>query len=96
MLNEEELEQLKVNTEAVKIRLTSEPYVVYNQFGYAVAVDVWLLKKRRKARLFLGSRTLGRQLEGIRSDAQVENFTGLEFWISKASDERNSAYVLTE
>ena len=96
MYNDKELEILKVDTEAIKIRLTSEPYVVYNSFGYKPAIDVWHIKKKRAYRLYLSARSLATQLEEIRTTNELSYFVGIELWINKASDKRNSPYILSE
>ena len=96
MFVDKEAEVLKVDTEAIKIRLLGEPYVVYNSFGYQAAVDIWHIKKRRQFRLYLSAKSLSSQLEKIRNVNALDYFTGIEFWISKASNERSSAYALSE
>lgn len=96
MFVEEELEPLKVNTEPVRLRIVSEPYVIFSPYGYQAAIDVWQIKKRRKKRLFLSARTLAVQLEAIRKENEMKNFSGIEFWINKESNSRKSPYVLVE
>lgn len=96
MFIDRELEVLRIDTEAIKIRLTSEPYVVYNSYGYQPAIDVWHVKKKRTYRLYLSARTLSAQLEKIRVNNNQKKFVGIEFWLNKASDDRKSAYVLNE
>ena len=96
MFVDKEAEILKIDREAIKIRLLGEPYVVYNSFGYQAAIDIWHIKKKRKFRLYLSAKSLASQLEEIRKANALENFTGIEFWINKGSEERTSAYVLSE
>jgi len=96
MFNDEELETLKIDSEAIRIRLISEPYVVYSAYGYQAAIDVWHNKKQRRMRLFLSARTLSAQLEEIRNTNDMAEFSGIEFWIHKESDDRRSKYVLSE
>ena len=96
MFIEDEVEILKVDTEAVRIRLMSEPYVVCNSFGYQPAIDIWHIKKKRAYRLYLSARSLATQLEQIRSNNGLTHFTGIEFWINKVSDQRTSPYVVSE
>ena len=96
MLISESIEVLKLDTEAIRIRFLSEPYVTYTVHGYQPAADVLHLKKRRKLRLFLSAKTLGTQLESIRIEDKLDGLLGIEVWISKASDERRSPYVLAE
>lgn len=96
MFVDDDLEVLKVDTEAVRIRLLGEPYVVYTTFGYQAAVDVWHVKRKRKMRLYLSAKTLATQIEKIRESNELDNFSGIEFWINKESNERRSKYVLSE
>ena len=96
MAAEQAVESLKVDTEAIRVRIVSEPYVTYTTFGYQPAVDVLHLKKRRQMRLFLSARTLGNQLEAIRIDNDLPGLTGIEVWIHKESSNRQSRYVVTE
>ena len=96
MFVDEELEALKVDTEAIKVQILGEPYVVCNSFGYQAAVDVWHVKKKRRLRLYLSAKSLSSQLEKVRNANALDHFTGIEFWISKASDKRASPYVLSE
>lgn len=96
MFIDDDAEILKVDTEAIRIRLTSEPYVVYNSFGYQPAIDVWHIKKRRTYRLYLSARSLSSQLERIRDANNLARFTGIEFWINKVSDQRTAPYILSE
>ena len=92
----DDLETLKVDSEAIKIRILSEPYVVYSQYGYQAAVDIMHIKKKRKMRLFLSAQTLATQLETIRCSNDLDHFLGIEFWVNKESDRRRSTYVLSE
>ena len=96
MFIEEELEALKVDTEPVRLRIISEPYVIFTPFGYQAAIDVWQIKKKTKKRLFLSAKTLSLQLETIRKENKMNNFFGMEFWINKESASRKSPYVLAE
>ena len=96
MLVEDDVDVLKVSSEAIRIRLTSEPYVVFTAFGYQAAIDIWHTKKKRTMRLLLSARTLSMQLEAIRNSNSMSQFKGIEFWICKETDERRSPYKLTE
>lgn len=96
MVVDEPIEVLKVDTEAVRIRIISEPYVTYSAFGYQPAVDVFHLKKKRTMRLFVSAKTLGQQLEAIRVSNERESLSGIEVWIHKESNDRRSKYVLSE
>ena len=96
MLVNEAIDVLKVDAEAIRIRILSEPYVTYNAFGYQPAIDVLHLKKGRRMRLFLSAMTLGTQLESIRVENELTGLTGIEVWIQKESDRRQSRYILAE
>ena len=96
MFVDKDLDIIKIDTEAIRIRVSGEPYVVYSPFGYQAAVDIWHIKRKRKMRLYLSAKTLATQLESIRNSNDLEQFAGIEFWINKDSDKRNSGYVLSE
>lgn len=96
MFVDKESEILKIDTEAIKIRLLGEPYVVYTSLGYQPAIDIWHVKKKRQFRLYLSAKSLSSQLEKIREANALDHFSGIEFWIYKSSSERASGYVLSE
>lgn len=92
----EPLAVLKLDTEAVRIRIVSEPHLVYNVFGYQPAIDVMHLKRHRRTRRFLSARSLGVKLNEIRVSNQIPGLSGIEVWVHKASNSRSARYVVSE
>ena len=86
-------ERIIVEFEPVKIQTISEPYVVYNSFGYQVAIDVFEVKRKRNKSLLLAAKSLSNALESLREENNG-SLLGLEFWISKESEEKKSKYIL--
>jgi hypothetical protein len=85
-------ERLKIETiKRVRVRIISDPYVVFTWAGYAAVVDIAVRKKT--FRLFIGSRTLAEGVEKLRT-ANGGKFLGLEFTVRRESDSKRSAYVV--
>ena len=87
------LDHLKVDTEPKKLLVLCEPYVVYAYRGYQAVIDVIESRTKREYRLFIGAKTLSRQLNKLVSENN-SRFTGLEFWIRKADGSPRSVYIL--
>lgn len=94
--NDDGMEQLKVTTEPLRLNIISEPYVIYSKFGYQPAVNVWSGKRKREYRLLISAKSLSDGLEAIRKSTELGLFTGLEFWLHKSSEERNSLYIVED
>jgi len=86
---------LKVGTEPLLLRITSEPYVIYTSRGYAPVVDVADCKTSEVFTMFISAASIARKLESLRR-ANDNSFTGLEFWIRKESNDRMAPYVLEQ
>lgn len=89
------VETLKVTIEPRRVLVASEPYVVYTSRGYAAALDVVDLRKKREYRLFIGAASLSKPLHEM-AEANSGRHSGLEFWLRKEGDERTSRYVVEE
>lgn len=87
--------QLKLNTEPRRLLITSEPYVVFSSFGYQAAVDVYEKKTKRHWSIYIGAVSFSKSLRTL-ATANSGSAIGLEFWIRKASEERNSKYLVSE
>jgi hypothetical protein len=90
-----EKDTLKIDTEPVRVQVLSEPYVVFNRFGYAPVIDVWVKKRKREYIMYLSAKSLGQGIEAIRQSNQ-SGFKGLEFWIRKETAEKTSKYMIDE
>ena len=86
-------DRIVIEVEPVKLQTISEPYVVSTPFGYQVAIDVFETKKKRKKSLLLAAKSLFTGLESLRGENNG-SLLGLEFWISKESEERKSKYIV--
>ena len=96
MYIDSEMDLLKITTEPIKLRITSEPYVVKMRLGYTPAVTVWVEKKKVEMRLLISASSLSNQLDMIRKSNSDHAFFGLEFWIFKESEVKQSKYRLEE
>lgn len=89
----EQLGFLKIDAEPQLVQILSEPCLAFTSRGYQPIVRVMLKKIKQEYILFISSKTLAEQIETMR----VENnnqFTGLEFWIRKASYEKTAPYII--
>lgn len=85
-------ERLKVNSEPRKIRIDSEPFVLFVGRKFAPCVDIYDLKKKRNYYLIIEAQSLSMPLlELMQSEGQL---TGLELWINKKTEERTAPYEL--
>ena len=85
--------QFKVDTEARYVLVLSEPYLVFNRWGYAPAIDVFEKKTEFEFTMYISASTLAKQLEELRINNN-DRFVGLEFWIRKETEAKNSKYIL--
>ncbi len=86
-------DRIIIEFEPIKLQTISEPYVVCNAFGYTVAIDVFITKKKKNRSLLLTARSLSNALESLREENNG-SLLGLEFWISKESEEKKSKYMV--
>lgn len=86
-------DRLVVGAEPVKVRLESELFITVTAMGYTAAVHVYLLKRKRKAYLLAGSKSICQGLEQVRLDSNGL-LNGACVWISKKSEEKTAPYVI--
>ena len=84
---------LKVGTEPILVRITTEPYVILTFKGYAPVVDVIDCKSSKEYVFFISSKSASEQLEQMRKN-NGDRFTGIEVWIRKESDDKMARYIL--
>ena len=89
------IDYLKVDLEPKYIQVVSEPYVVFTVRGYAPVIDIIERKSRHATALFISAKSLAQPLEMLKKE-NGDLFSGLEFWIRKASDGRTAPYILEE
>ena len=86
-------ERLKVGSEPRKLRIDSEPFVLFVGRKFAACIDIHDLKKKRDYFLIIEAQSLSMPLLEL---MQVEGqLTGLEVWVNKKTDERTAPYELS-
>ncbi len=88
-------ERLVVGEEPLRVMIISEPFIVLGRFGYQVAFEVYSKKKNREYVFVAGAVSIAEGLEMIRSETAASFYTGIEFWVQKASSERTSKYIIS-
>jgi hypothetical protein len=86
-------ERLKVDREPRKLRIESEPYVVFLGGTFVPVVDVYDIKKKREFYLPINASSIS----GILLAWAIENsgrIINMEFWINKESDDKFAKYQL--
>lgn len=91
----EKAKYLKVGVEPRLVRVTSEAYVIYTSRGYAPVFDVEECETGEGYVMFISARSLAQQVESLRKKNGGQ-FTGLEFWVRKKSDDQMAAYIVEE
>jgi hypothetical protein len=90
-----QLEKLKVTEEPVRVRIDSEPFVVFTPFGYAGAVEAYLPKKKHSRLLMLSASSLAKAIEEMRQK-NGGKFVGIEFWVNKKNSDKRAPYEVEE
>jgi len=86
-------ERLKVTSEPRKLRIESEPFVLFVGRKFAACANVYDLKRKRDYFLIIEAQSLSIPLlELMQKEGQL---TGLEVWINKKTDERTAPYELS-
>mgnify|MGYP000232889028 CR=1 FL=1 len=86
-------ERLKVTTEPVKLRFTSEPYAMFVTKQYVPVIDVHELKRQRDYYLIISPVSLSMKLNDIRLESGGALIHS-EIWLHKESDEKYAKYVV--
>lgn len=85
-----DLERLKLDTQPVKLRIETEPYVKFLGRKYSVVIDVYDLKRKRDYFLNIEPQSLSQPLFKLESsEGQLKE---LVVWINKESDEKYAKY----
>ncbi len=95
-LDEIQSERLKIDIEPVRLQIISEPYIVFGRFGYQIAFNVWLSKKKRESILLSSAISLSSGIEQLMKASDSNSYIGLEFWVQKESDNKMSKYIVSE
>ena len=88
-------QRLKVETEPLKIRIDSEPFVTFTAMGYTVAIFVTALKWKRKYYLYISAKSIAEEFEKIRA-LNAGSLIGQCFWISKEAEDKKSKYKVEQ
>ena len=87
-------EKLTIDTNPLKIRLESDVYLVYNlRGGYLPAVDVIEIKSKIKYSLYVGAKSIAKDLEALRLENN-NRIVGIELWIERKGTAKFDGYVL--
>lgn len=86
-------ERLKFDTQPIKLRIESEPYVRFVGKKYAASLNVYDVKSKREYYIIIDAQSLSQPLHEI---AMKENgLKHLEMWISKESDDKYARYEIS-
>jgi len=88
-------ERVLVDEEPIRLMITSEPFIVIGRYGYQVAFEVYSKKRNREYVFIAGAASIAEGLENIKAESESSSYSGLEFWVQKASVERSSKYIIT-
>ena len=80
-------------TEPTKIKIVSEPTVVFTQRGYAPVVKVAIEGEEEEKVMFISAASLSAGLEELRSEND-QKFAGIEAVIRKESTDRFAKYIV--
>ena len=85
-------ERLKIDTRPVKLRIESEPYVIFMGRAFVPVIDVYEVRKRREYILLISAQSISIPLKQWLD--YEKSLVHIEFWINKASEERSAKYEL--
>lgn len=89
----EDRERLIVNTNPVKLRIESNPYVIFLGRSFIPAVNVYDIKMKREYYLPIGAQSISIPMHSwLEQEGQLIN---IEFWINKESELRTSKYEVS-
>lgn len=86
-------ERIKIGQTPIKLRIESEPYVVFLGKKYASVVDVYESKQKREYFLIVEPQSLSTPLRQL--ELAEGKLSGLVLWLSKESEDKFSKYDVT-
>jgi len=86
-------QRLKIDQSPIKLRIESEPYVLFIGKKYAAVIDVYETKQRREYFLIVEAQSLCLPLRQL--ELTEGKLKDLVLWISKESSEKFSKYEVT-
>lgn len=86
-------ERLKVDREPRKLRVESEPYIVFIGNTFVPVIDVLDIKRKREYYIPINPASLSKIIHiwVVENNGRISN---LEFWINKESDDKFSKYEI--
>ena len=93
MEDNEKLEYLIISTEAIVVKIVSEPKVVMTYRGYAPVVEVQVEGEAHNRLMYINSKSVSTTLETLR----VENggkFSNITIRIRKESNDKFAKYII--
>lgn len=89
----EDRERLIVSTNPVKLRIESNPYVIFLGRSFIPVVDVYDIKRKREYFLPISAQSISLPMKNFLDlEGQLVN---LEFWINKESEIKTSKYEIS-
>ena len=85
-------ERLKIDTKPIKLRIESEPYVIFMGRAFVPVINVYEVKKKKEHILIISAQSISIPLKRWLDDEK--SLVHMEFWINKASEERSAKYEL--
>ena len=89
----EDRERLIVSTNPVKLRIESNPYVIFLGRSFIPVVNVYDIKMKREYYLPIGAQSISLPMHSWLE--QEEQLTNIEFWVNKESELRTSKYEVS-
>ena len=94
MKTELNYDRLSIDTTPIKVRLTSDIYIVFTKRGaYAPAIDLLDLKTLIQHSLYVGAASIAKRFETLRMEngGKIE---GLEVWVERAGSGKFDGYTV--
>ena len=87
-----ERERLKIDTQPIKLRIESEPYVKFMGRKYSVVLDVLDIKKKREFLIVIEAQSLSQPIYQL--TVTEKKLKDIEIWLSKESEEKYAKYEI--
>lgn len=86
-------DRLKIDMQPRKLRIESEPYVVYVGRAYVPVIDVYDIKAKKEYYVIISAHSFSTKLKAWQ-DENDGKLIHIEFWANKESDKKFSGYEL--
>ena len=83
-------QRIKIDQSPIKLRIESEPYVLFLGKKYAAVIDVYEMKQKREYFLIVEAQSLALPLRQL--EVAEGKLKDLVLWVSKESSEKFSKY----